>query len=775
MIRSAGSPAARPASAARDAEAGRPPSVRVAELSLDYGCHVRRAIRFGAEGGPAVVYGPNGSGKSTLLEALVRVLFGFNRRLPGERERQDARTPWTAASFEGRLVLRSGRERWELHRDFATDRVTLTPLEGDAAPWRGDGNPGSSNSEAKEYRRRLRRLFGFANREAYEATACIHQGELLGTRLNDDLLQLAAGGHGNVDTALTALRERHRGLTVRPVAPGAGEARNPRELEEARQALAELERQLQAAEEATRRRRPIRLRIEALGARRESLRAEVARLEAAQEPLAERRALRAEAATLAARRRALTAARRKVAEARRRLERARETAEEAVRDHPADFPERVSRLETFWRQRQELEARRQEAERVGAGLRTPPAARAAGASGVTALAVAAVARAFGTPEFLTGALPAGLLAALGVLLLAGAALGWDRARAERQRRRAAAAEAAEGLASLRREIERTLRGVPNAESLRPSNARERLERFERGRRAEEALGEAEVRLRSALDEAQEALARPEPGVAEGRDPHAAAAAALERLERAEDDLRKEEAKKEIQLERGEAERLELPDGVAAEAEAVRRALAERRTALEETGRELRREERALLEEGAPAESPVALRDRREEGAARVASLEREVRILEAAYALVRDAYASFRERDEERLVAHVSRRMADLSGGALGPVEPGRALADATVRLNGRSVPLGCPPLSFGEYHAALLGIRLGATDFLSAAGIRPPLIVDDPFVHLDEGRAASLWAVLERVSEERQVIVATQDRLLLDHLGIEPAVRLES
>jgi hypothetical protein len=50
---------------------------------------------------------------------------------------------------------------------------------------------------------------------------------------------------------------------------------------------------------------------------------------------------------------------------------------------------------------------------------------------------------------------------------------------------------------------------------------------------------------------------------------------------------------------------------------------------------------------------------------------------------------------------------------------------------------------------------------------------VDEPFTHLDELRSAEVWRLLSRISAERQVIVTTQDRLVLEHLGVEPDIRL--
>src|SRR5690606_20159652 len=109
----------------------------------------------------------------------------------------------------------------------------------------------------------------------------------------------------------------------------------------------------------------------------------------------------------------------------------------------------------------------------------------------------------------------------------------------------------------------------------------------------------------------------------------------------------------------------------------------------------------------------------------------------------------------------------------LGPLEADGPLARARVRAFGRSVPIESPPLSYGERHAAALAIRMGAADFLAVNGIVPPLLVDEPFAYLDPEHAAYAWEVLLRIAEDRQVIVATQDRLVLEHLGVEPAVVL--
>ena len=111
--------------------------------------------------------------------------------------------------------------------------------------------------------------------------------------------------------------------------------------------------------------------------------------------------------------------------------------------------------------------------------------------------------------------------------------------------------------------------------------------------------------------------------------------------------------------------------------------------------------------------------------------------------------------------------------GALGVVEEEQPGQGARLRAFDRALPIASPPLSYGEHHAAALAIRIGAADFLAVNGIEPPLLVDEPVAYLDPDRAAHAWELLTRIAEQRQVIIATQDRLVLEHLGVEPTVVL--
>ena len=71
------------------------------------------------------------------------------------------------------------------------------------------------------------------------------------------------------------------------------------------------------------------------------------------------------------------------------------------------------------------------------------------------------------------------------------------------------------------------------------------------------------------------------------------------------------------------------------------------------------------------------------------------------------------------------------------------------------------------------MAVRLGSADFLADLEIQPPLLVDEPFAYLDVGRAEEVWSLLCQISRSRQVIVMSQDRLVLEHLGAAADIQL--
>lgn len=158
---------------------------------------------------------------------------------------------------------------------------------------------------------------------------------------------------------------------------------------------------------------------------------------------------------------------------------------------------------------------------------------------------------------------------------------------------------------------------------------------------------------------------------------------------------------------------------------------------------------------------------------RIAQAESSLAALRAAHALLRDGYDEFRDQDESRLVAAVSGHLDALGNPPLGPFRTESGLAEPTVGLARRRLAFDSPELSHGQRHLVSLAIRLGAADFLSLDGPASPLIVDEPFAHLDDRHAAQVWNLLADISVHRQVVVTTQEEELLGRLGVEPSVRL--
>ena len=230
----------------------------------------------------------------------------------------------------------------------------------------------------------------------------------------------------------------------------------------------------------------------------------------------------------------------------------------------------------------------------------------------------------------------------------------------------------------------------------------------------------------------------------------------------------------LALERERAEVERLPQDVSAAFRETDRDLQDKRTRLEEGETQLREVRRRLIALPRPEESSLALEARRQAMEEDLQAARGEARAYSLAYELFVDAYEEFRATDQERLVEHIDACLAALGGGELGPLAVPDDLSSAELRYAGRTLPLASPPLSYGELHVALFAIRIGAADFLSGLGVRIPLLVDDPFVHLDPIRAGEIWEVLCRVARERQVLVTTQDRLILEHLGVRPDLNLD-
>jgi energy-coupling factor transporter ATP-binding protein EcfA2 len=743
--------------------------VRFLRADLAYGCHFPAAFEIPERDAPIIVAGPNGSGKSTLVEALVRTLFGFDRRQPLERDRLSSRVPWAGERCRASVEIggADGR-RWRITRTFEDDRVEIAALDGDET-WAGDGNPAAVNQEAVEYRRRLGALFGLSEMDHYESTACIAQGRLLDTRLREELLQIETGGYGNVDEALVRVSDEHRRLTTRQI-DGTGQSRRkPGRVEALDAEITRLKTRLRSAEAVLTWRAPLEQEVDELRASARELDGEIGRLEQALGPLNGRRALESRIETCLVRQAAIEKARQRLERVARQLREVEEAVAIPLEErYPPDFLERVGRIEWMWGRQSVLRSNRDRLKEEGgeAGVPRPWIAP------VVATAMAATGAV--TALILGSIVPAVVGAAFA--LVVGSALVIHRAGAGRrkdvslQQKRAVYEE----LDRLAEELSRELEGVPRAKTLSPASLDERRHAFEAQRQAAEKVGAARAALEEELRDAARTLTD-EPATAGGASANLADAAAelLSRCAAAAEAVRTDIARARIEIDAlGECR---LPAGVDPVPEAVESALAERRAARRGVEAKARAAETRLLQEGTGHESPVALRDEIDALEADRAEVDREARVYECAHALIRDAYREFREHDQERLLGAVSRSLRDLTGGAIGPIEAPGSLADAGVRLHGRPVPLASPPLSYGEFHAALLAVRLGASDFHARSGIRPPMIVDEPFAYLDLDRARELWRLLREAARERQVIVLTQEALTLEALGVAPDIELSA
>lgn len=730
------------------------------EVGLAFGAH--RETWTLSDERPTLVAGPNGSGKSTLIDGLLRTIYGFHRRKPDDRKLADARRPWSGDDFRSSVRVRTaGGDVLDWSRDHETDEVRVVRDDGEVL-FEGEANPGGSGTSDAPYWDLVERTFGLSDVEDYARTAWVAQGDMLEAEFGQELLTLAEGGHARLNEALDSVKQRHKTLTREAVHPD--ERKMPADgfLEEGRRERARLEEALAEARGAERDHGAAEERLAAVDAEAREAKAELARLESARSEMAERRRLDAESEAARGRldhlldlKAELDAA---TAEASEAETRCAEVAD--FLDYPDDFPSLADRLGDAWADELDL-TEAMEANRQRLAAVRPRALDTA----LPAVALVATGGLLLVPFLagLQGLARLGIWTA-GLAALVIAAVGLWRAADRRGSYRTTAGQLEERRADLRRTRERidgALAAIPDSEGLGPGDLDGLLASFRTAREAARRRDEARRRQREAARRVKECA---EAQAAPGRTLPRLIEDARRRL--AEIDVQRRQLNEAAGDEAGRA-----PPTERALDDAVRRAR-ERRDGLQEEREELRiRLDRAsrILADAAHLERDLAEVERR------IDENERAAMALREAYALLRDGYEEFREHDESRLVDAIAGRLDALGGASLRDfrVEPG--LAEPSVALAGRTVSIDSPALSHGQRHLVMLAIRLGAADFLASGDVAVPLIVDEPFAHLDDRNATRVWELLRRVSGERQVVVATQEMSLLEKLDVRPHVRLQS
>ncbi len=758
--------------------------LRLESIELDYGClHGRQ--RFPGTTEPTVIVGSNGSGKSTLIEAVVRTLFGFNRRESDARLIQERRRPWKGGSFRAVLVLEDAEGRLALERDFETNEIVVSRPAAGEELYRGEANPAApASSDQRRYRELLQSIVGLVELEDYERTACIQQGHMLETQLTQDLLRIAAGGHADVEAAAESVRGRYHELSMEPIDAEERRRRKKGLVERLAAKLDELESRIAVARQSEAERAPLLAGLEAIEGELVELRRTVRRLERDHAALSRLRVLEEREEASLERIRRLEDVQKDLREA---IWKAESVADETgmpslLEAYPEDYLERLAALEEgLWPRLQELQAAR-------ATRSTGAKAKARSSVGVGGLALggallAAGVSAAGVGEGVLRVL--GLFAALAgtVILIRGIWGRMGRLRAEDSAALELTRIDAE-IEALGRRVSEKLAGLPAGVDISPETLPERRREFASWRSARDRTTDAERRLAEALRrtkrtlasrDAEEAQVQEKPGVDDASGGVRAARALLSSLEAALSSERNGAlAPTRLELERERSEVEGLPGD-------ARAAFRKTDVEMEEKRRELsskEAEERVLREEflavPRPDESSLALEGRLEELRTTLAEAKREAGAYRRAHHLLMDAYEEFRETDQERLLRHIDAHLRVLGGRKMGPIVAPDDLDSAQLMYGGRPLALASPPLSYGELHVALFAVRMGAADFLAGMSVRLPLLVDDPFVHLDAGRAAEIWDVLCTIARERQVILTTQDRLVLEHLGVRPDLDLD-
>jgi uncharacterized protein YhaN len=143
----------------------------------------------------------------------------------------------------------------------------------------------------------------------------------------------------------------------------------------------------------------------------------------------------------------------------------------------------------------------------------------------------------------------------------------------------------------------------------------------------------------------------------------------------------------------------------------------------------------------------------------LASLQRRQRVLETTLEAIERAETATMKTATRYLEGHMVRDVATVTGGRYRRVRVDDKTLDIDVHAPERGdwVPVGA--LSQGTLDLVYLAARLGLVRLVTGDR-RPPLVLDDPFVTLDDDRAMRALALLKRVADDFQIIyLTTSDR----------------
>lgn len=140
-------------------------------------------------------------------------------------------------------------------------------------------------------------------------------------------------------------------------------------------------------------------------------------------------------------------------------------------------------------------------------------------------------------------------------------------------------------------------------------------------------------------------------------------------------------------------------------------------------------------------------------------LQQRIAALQLGHDVLADAVSQYREGYLGRLADTVARKLKQLTAGRHESIRFDEALKPFLRGRKGSWQPLDL--FSSGTRDLVYLVIRLAFQELIHP-GSKLPILLDDPFVNLDQSRRQRMLASLEQLSAERQIILFSHDPKLL-------------